>query len=154
MKIKFRKPVESDAADIATWRYEGEDAFYNNDKTEAKSEWARNIHKEENTFVIYDERNELIGNCCFDYDDDEDVFLLGVQMRPELTGKGMGTEIVKSILVFGRSKYKFDKIAMLVAKFNKRAIRLYEKLGFEKIDEFTWNVNKWEKEFIAMRKVF
>lgn len=152
VKIGFRKPVESDALDIATWEYDGEYSFYNNNKTEAKKQWASNIHNEENTFVLYNERNELIGNCSFDYDDGQ--IMLGVQMRPNLTGKGMGTETVKSILDFGREKYKFDNIELLVAKFNKRAIKVYEKLGFKNIDEFIWNVNGEEKEFIAMRKSY
>ncbi len=153
MNIKFRKPLEKDANEISTWKYDGQYSFYNNDKTEAKKEWASNIHKEENTFVIYNELEELIGNFSFDYDDDGHL-MFGVQMKPSFTGKGMGTEIVQSILSFGKETYKFDKIELLVAKFNKRAIRVYEKLGFVKTEEFIWNVNGEEKEFIAMKKVY
>jgi len=153
MNIEFRKPLEKDANEIATWKYDGEYSFYDNDKTEAKKEWASNIHKEENTFVIYNESEELIGNFSFDYDDDGHL-MLGVQMKPSFTGRGMGTEIVQSILNFGREIYRFDKIELLVAKFNKRAIRVYEKLGFNKTEEFIWNVNNEEKEFISMEKVY
>lgn len=150
MNIQFRKPTERDGKDIATWKYEGIYSFYDNDKTEGKKQWASNIHNEENTFVLYNEKNELIGNCSFDHE--EEGILFGVQMRPNLTGKGMGTEIVKTILEFGREQYKFNELDLLVAKFNKRAIRVYEKLGFEIVDEFVWNVNEEEKEFIAMKK--
>lgn len=150
MNIEFRIPTESDAKDIVTWKYEGIYSFYDNDKTDAKKQWASNIHNEKNTFAMYNMNNELIGNCSFDFD--EDKIMLGVQMRPNLTGKGMGTEIVKRILDFGKEKYKFNEIELFVAKFNKRAIRIYEKLGFKTIDEFIWNVNEEEKEFIAMRK--
>lgn len=152
MKMEFRKPTKKDGEIIATWKYDGEYSFYSNDKTEAKKQWALNISEEENAFVIYDDNNELIGNCSFDYE--EEQYILGVQMRPDLTGKGMGTEIVKSILDFGREKYKFNNIELLVATFNKRAIRVYEKLGFKKIDQFMWQVNNEDKEFIVMRKVF
>lgn len=154
MKIDFRKPTESDANDISTWKYEGIYSFYDNDKTEAKKQWARNIHKEENAFAMYNEKNELIGNCSFDYDDEENKFMFGVQMRPNLTGKGMGTEVVVTILNFGKEKYKFNEIYLLVAKFNKGAITIYEKLGFKTIDEFIWHVNNEEKEFIEMRKTW
>jgi len=152
MNIEFRKPTENDAKDIAEWKYEGEYSFYNNDKTEAKKQWASNIHKEENTFAMYNESNELIGNCCFDYDEEDKLYTFGVQMRPSLTGKGMGKEVVSAILSFGRETYKFNEIDLLVAKFNRRAITLYEKLGFKTIDEFVWHVNDEDKEFIAMRK--
>lgn len=152
MKIEFRKPNEKDAKEIVDWKYEGIYSFYNNDKTEAKKQWASNIHNEKDTYVIYDKQNLLIGNCCFEFDEDSITF--GVQMRPDMTGKGLGTEIVKKILDFGREKYYLKKIELLVAKFNKRAIRIYEKLGFNVIDEFIWNVNDEEKEFIAMKKKF
>jgi ribosomal-protein-alanine N-acetyltransferase len=152
MDVKFRKPTESDAKDIASWKYEGIYSFYDNDKTEAKKNWAINIHNEENTFSIYNDTDELIGNCCFDYDEDHKVYTFGVQMRPSLTGKGLGTEVVEAILNFGRDTYKFNEIDLLVAKFNKRAIRLYEKLSFNTIEEFILNVNDEEKEFFAMRK--
>lgn len=152
MTVDFRKPTEKDGKDIGTWKYEGVYSFYDNDKTEAKKKWASNIHNEENAFVIYDEENQLIGNCSFNFDEDEIMF--GVQMRPNQTGKGMGTGIVKSILDFGREKYKFDEIKLLVAKFNKRAIRIYEKLGFETIDEFVWHVNGEKRDFIAMKKIY
>lgn len=152
MKFNFRKPTERDAKEIMEWKYEGIYSFYNNDKTKAKKEWASNIHNEENTFVLYDEQNQLMGNCCFDVE--EDGIMFGVQMRPDLTGKGMGTEIIKKILDFGREKYKFDEIKLCVAKFNKRAIRVYEKLGFIFEEEFTWNVNGEEREFIGMKKIY
>ncbi|MDT8716838.1 GNAT family N-acetyltransferase [Clostridium sp. 19966] len=128
MNIEFRKPIESDSNDIATWKYEGIYSFYDNDKTETKKQWARNMHNEQNTFTIYNEKGELIGNCSFNYDEEENQFMLGVQMRPELTGKGMGTEIVEAIIAFGRKEYKFNKIALFVAKFNRRAITIYERL--------------------------
>jgi len=154
MNIEFRKPTENDAKDIATWKYEGIYSFYNNDKTEAKRKWASNIHNEENTFVMYNEKNELIGNCSFNYDHDDKIFMFGVQMRPSLTGKGLGTKVVETILNFGKEIYKFNELDLLVAKFNRRAITIYERLGFKTIDEFIWHVNDEEKEFIAMRKTW
>lgn len=154
MNIKFKKPTENDARDIVTWKYEGIYSFYDNDKTEAKKNWASNIHNEENAFAMYNEENDLIGNCGFDYDEEDDIFTLGVQMRPSLTGKGFGAEVVEAILKFGKETYKFNELDLIVAKFNKRAIKVYEKLGFKIIDEFTWYVNEEEREFIAMRKVF
>lgn len=152
MKLKFIKPTKDHGELIATWKYGGEYSFYDNDKTESKQEWAKNIDKEENTFVIYNENNELIGNCSFDYEDGE--FMLGVQMKPAITGKGMGTELVKEILDFGRKQYKFNKIELLVAKFNKRAIKVYERQGFTITEEFMWHVNNEDKEFISMKRVW
>ena len=152
MNINIKQPQEKDVAEILTWKYDGEYSFYDNDKTEAKKESIINMLKEENRFVIYNDKDELIGNFSFHTDDGH--LLLGVQMRPDYTGKGMGREIVQTLLNFGREKLKFNKIELLVAKFNKRAIRVYDKLGFKIIDEFIWNVNEEEKEFLVMEKTY
>ncbi len=152
MNLEFRKPIEADSREVATWKFEGEYSFYDNDKTELKKEWALNLHKEENTYAIYNEDNELIGNCCFEFDEEGVSF--GVQMKPSLTGKGMGVEVVTALLEFGREKYKFTEISLLVAKFNRRAIKVYEKLGFTVSEEFMWHVNGEDKEFYEMRKAW
>ena len=152
MKLEFRKPTEADSREIAAWKFEGEYSFYDNDKTESKKEWAMNLHKQENAYAIYNENNELIGNCCFEFDEEEVLF--GIQMKPSLTGKGMGAEVVTAILEFGREKHKFNQISLLVAQFNKRAIKVYERLGFVVREEFMWYVNGEEKEFYEMRKVW
>ena len=154
MNIEFRKPTENDAKDMVTWKYEGIYSFYNNDKTEAKKEWISNIYKDENAFSMYNEENELIGNCSFDYDDESNEYLFGVQMRPCLTGKGMGAEVVTNILNFGKEKYNLNEITLLVANFNKRAMRLYEKLGFKVTEEFPAHVNNEDIIFVVMKKAW
>lgn len=152
MKIEFRKPTEIDAKEIATWKYEAPYSFYDNDKTEAKQLWALNVHKEENAYTMYNGENQLIGNCSFWYDEEDGRFMVGLQMNPIFTGKGLGVEHVKEIVNFGREKYKFDELGLLVAKFNKRAIKVYEKLEFKIIDEFLWHVNEEDTEFYTMKK--
>lgn len=154
MNIEFRKPIEKDSRDISTWKYEGIYSFYDNDKTEMKQQWASNIHKEDDIFAMYNENNELIGNCSFDYDEEDKKYMVGVQMRPSLTGKGMGTEVISSIIEFGKKTYSFDELYLLVAKFNERAIKIYKRLGFEVTEEFTWFVNGEEKEFYEMKKAW
>ena len=150
MNIDIRRATEFDAENIATWKFEGIYSFYDNDRTEGKKEWASNIDKDENAFGIYNEKNELIGNCCFDRDDEDDQVFFGIQMRPDLTGKGLGKEVLENVLEFGRKKYNLEKINLLVAKFNERAIKVYERLGFRVINEFVWNVNGGEYEFVDM----
>lgn len=152
MEFKFRKPTEIDGNNISAWKYEGVYSFYDNDKTEQKKNWALNIHKEDDTFIIYSDKDELIANCNFTHD--EDGILFGIQMRPNLTGKGMGTKIVSAALEFGRDRYNFNYINLLVAKFNKRAIKIYDKLEFEFVEEFVWKVNDEEREFIEMKKIW
>lgn len=152
MKFDFRIPKEENSLQIATWKYENEYSFYSNDKTKEKEEWALNIHTEEDAFTIFDESGKLVGHCSFDDEDGE--IILGLQMNPSFTGQGNGHEFVKAILDFGKKKYGYDKISLYVATFNKRAIRVYEKLGFYIIDDFTWEMYNEEIEFFVMEKSY
>lgn len=152
MKLEFRVPTKSDVEDILTWKFEGIYSFYDNDIDVNKMEWIKSIVDSDNDFAIYDEHNRLIGNCGFEYIDES--FCVGVQMRPDITGKGFGTEFVKAIVEFGKQKYNLEHMDLMVTKFNKRAIRVYEKLGFKIVEEFVNTIRGNDYDFMAMRLEF
>ena len=57
---------------------------------------------------------------------------LGVSVLKEYWGKGIGSQLLTSILEFAKEN-SFEIIDLQVRSDNLRAIRLYEKHGFEKI---------------------
>lgn len=152
MKLEFRVPTKSDVDDILTWKYDGKYSFYDNDIQKEKMEWIESFVDSDDNFSIYNDSNKLVGNCSFYYI--EEFICVGLQMKPELTGKGFGIEFAKAIVDFGREKYKLNYIDLIVAKFNNRAIKVYEKLGFKVIDEFVNTIRGNDYDFIAMRLVF
>lgn len=152
MKLEFRVPTKSDVDDILTWKYDGIYSFYDNDIQKEKMEWIESFVDSDDNFSIYNDNNKLVGNCSYYYI--EEFFCVGLQMRPELTGKGFGIEFAKAIIDFGREKYKLNYIDLTVAKFNNRAIKVYEKLGFKVIDEFVNTIRGNDYDFLAMRLVF
>lgn len=152
MKLEFRVPVKSDIEDILTWKYDGIYSFYDNSIQKEKIEWIESFIDSDDNFSIYNEQNELVGNCSFYYI--EEFFCLGVQMRPELTGKGFGTEFVRAIINFGEKKYNLSYIDLTVAKFNKRAIKVYEKVGFKIIEEIVNTIRGNDYDFLIMRLIF
>ncbi|GAA0776940.1 GNAT family protein [Clostridium subterminale] len=152
MKLEFRVPTKSDIDDILTWKYDGIYSFYDNDIQKEKIEWIKSFVDSGDNFSIYNDNNKLVGNCSFYYI--EEFFCVGLQMRPELTGKGFGIEFAKAIIDFGREKYKFNYIDLTVANFNNRAIKVYEKLGFKVIEEFVNTIRGNDYDFLAMRLVF
>lgn len=152
MKFEFRVTTKSDAAEFLTWKYDGIYSFYDNNIDKNKIEWILNFIDSDNNFSIYNEDNELVGNCSFYYV--EEFLCVGVQMRPDITGKGFGTEFVKSVVDFGKQKYNYNYIDLTVAKFNKRAIKVYKKLGFKVIEEFVNTIRGADYDFMAMRLVF
>jgi ribosomal-protein-alanine N-acetyltransferase len=152
MKYDFRKVTNKDVEDILTWKYEDEYSFYDNSIQKEKIDWIKGLPEEDKAFSIYNEHKELVGNCSFYYI--EEFFCVGVQMKPHITGKGFGTEFVDSIINFGKQKYNLSHIDLTVAKFNKRAIKIYEKLGFKVVEEFVNTIRGGDYDFVAMRLVF
>ena len=65
---------------------------------------------------------------------EDNTFEIGnICIKPEYQNKGIGTTVLKEILFECKEK----NIKLQVFKINERAIKLYEKMGFEKTDENT-----------------
>lgn len=63
---------------------------------------------------------------------DDNTFEIGnICIRPEYQNKGIGTAVLKEILF----EHKEQCVKLQVFKINEKAIKLYNKVGFEKIDE-------------------
>ncbi|WP_406243109.1 GNAT family N-acetyltransferase [Tissierella carlieri] len=65
---------------------------------------------------------------------------LGIVLDPNQVNKGYGTEILDTFLRHYFTDMKMKKMILEVAEFNKRAYRVYQKIGFKPIgyylDEF------------------
>ena len=62
----------------------------------------------------------------------ENIYEIGnICVKPEYQNKGIGTAVLKEILFENKGK----NIKLQVFKINKKAIKLYEKIGFEKSNE-------------------
>lgn len=68
------------------------------------------------------------------------ISTLGIVLDPNHVNKGYGTEILEVFLQHYFTKMKMRKMVLEVSSFNKRAYRVYEKLGFIEegyyLDEF------------------
>ncbi|WP_346913297.1 GNAT family protein [Clostridium sp.] len=148
-KYEFNKVTNNDVEDILTWKYGGIYSFFDNDLSEGKINYIKSFPTEDNAYAIYDEKNQLVGNCAL-YLNDKVSF--SIQMIPNLTSKGMGKEFLEAFLEFAKEKYNLKNIELSVLKFNERAIRLYKSLDFKVTDEFMGKTVKGEMEFIKMEK--
>src|SRR2546428_10611273 len=52
----------------------------------------------------------------------------------EYWGKGLGTQIIERMLLIASTDLNLSSIYLFVLEYNKRAIRLYNKLGFKIVD--------------------
>lgn len=57
-------------------------------------------------------------------------------IRPDLTGQGKGAVYAKAVLEFAESLFNPKAFRVTIAAFNKRAIRVWQKLGFEHQQSF------------------
>ncbi|TQR19432.1 GNAT family N-acetyltransferase [Psychrobacillus vulpis] len=155
MKLFIEKMNEKMANDILNWKYDKPYDFYNNELTDEEMK----ERLDGSYFALVDEFNELIGFLCIgetaqvpignQFGVYTDNFVdMGLGMNPKLVGKGNGFEFCSFIIKFIEEKYKSTPIRLTVAKFNLRAIHLYEKLGFVMENEFSTDF----AEFITMVK--
>lgn len=61
---------------------------------------------------------------------------LGIVFDPNFLNEGYGTEAIKTFLKYYFSDLGMKTLILEVAKFNKRALRCYEKCGFVIVDEY------------------
>jgi [ribosomal protein S18]-alanine N-acetyltransferase len=116
------EPASPEAlAEIAGWEYEAPYDFY-----DGRHEPIRNP---ERFFAALDGDGALVGFYYYEFADG--VLTYGLGMRPDLTGHGHGLEFVRAGLEFGRHRFQPARVVLAVAGFNERAIRVYQRAGFE-----------------------
>ncbi|AWE07372.1 GNAT family N-acetyltransferase [Lysinibacillus sp. 2017] len=155
MKLYIENLNGNMANEILNWKYDKPYDFYNNEVTdEAMKEILDGSY-----YAIVDELKELIGFFCMGENAQvpigkqfgvyiEDFVDMGLGMNPNLVGRGNGYEFCSFIIKFIQENCKSTPIRLTVAKFNLRAIHLYEKLGFVAENEFSTDF----AEFMTMVK--
>jgi RimJ/RimL family protein N-acetyltransferase len=71
----------------------------------------------------------------WDFIVDGDVVELGIGLRPDLTGRGLGEPYMRAQIAFAQAQWQPQTFRLYVASWNARAIRLYERLGFREVGE-------------------
>jgi [ribosomal protein S18]-alanine N-acetyltransferase len=155
------KPITpDDARAISRWRYAGRYSVYNGEPSSVDSllEPRFLYHS------VYDERGELSGYFCFGEDarvsagrrlgiyERESALDVGLGMRPDLTGRGLGEEFVHAGLRFAKGAYSPPAFRLTVATFNQRAISVYERAGFERVETFGAPTREGGREWLLMRR--
>lgn len=131
-----------------TWTYEGIYAFYNMDQDEDDMAEFLDPEAREGKVFVVTQMEEVIGFCSIESENDEAE--IGVGMRPDLTGKGFGQDFMSFLLDYIIKAYRPEKISLAVAAFNKRAITLYERIGFRHTESFNQHTNGSVYPFVRM----
>jgi ribosomal-protein-alanine N-acetyltransferase len=150
MQFQFRPMDDDFARAIAAWHYDGVYAFYDADQDlEDLHELLDPQGRADRYYAVVDEYGELVGFFSFNQDVNGDV-TLGLGLRPDLTGKGLGQAFLASGLAFAKEKFSPETFRLSVATFNRRAIRVYERAGFQHDGLFMNETNGGRHEFLRM----
>ena len=109
---------------------------YNTPATLAYEDPSRANEMLKHMFVIVDsETDQLIGWCSLFFRTPENRHaMLAIMIgEKEYWGRGYGQEAVALLLDYGFNVLNMNSIELGVYAFNKRAIRCYEKIGFQRI---------------------
>lgn len=80
----------------------------------------------------------------------EGVVRLGIGMRPELCGHGLGHLFMDAIVQAALRRYPEREIDLEVLTWNQRAIRTYQKCGFTITDTYERRTPTGDKPFYCM----
>lgn len=143
MSLRFQPMDEASAREIHSWCYEPPYDVYNAAPDESETFMRSLLDSAYAYHAITDEQGELVGYCCFGADArvpggdyDTDTLNIGLGLRPDLTGQGRGLAFFEAILDFARRTFGPQALRVTVAAFSQRAMRVYEKAGFERMQTF------------------
>jgi ribosomal-protein-alanine N-acetyltransferase len=141
--------VDEDAREISRWHYEPPYDFYDwagdPDDLEELLDSAR---REGAYFSTFDREGALVG--FFQFESEDETVDVGLGLRPDLTGQGLGVEYLLAGVEFARERFSPERFTLSVATFNERAIEVYERAGSRRGAVYTHHTNGADFPFLAM----
>ncbi len=151
MQFHFSLMSQSDAEKIADWHYEGIYSFYDMENDpEDLQELLSPEKRGENYWSVFS-NGVLIGFVALFRDDLS--MEIGLGLRPDLTGKGLGSTFLDEIEQFILDYFPtVSKLRLSVASFNIRAQKVYQCAGFLPCKQEMITTNGGEYPFLIMEK--
>jgi RimJ/RimL family protein N-acetyltransferase len=128
---------------MASWRYEPPYDLYDGDQDP--------VLNPERFYGAVGDDGTLIG---FYYLDEKGKAVeIGLGLRPDLTGRGLGAEFFQVGLDFAKARFPGHPIILNVAAFNERAIKVYERAGFRETGRHVRHFDRsGDVEFVEMEE--
>jgi ribosomal-protein-alanine N-acetyltransferase len=144
MDFTIRAFTEADADDIASWRYPAPYDVYDLTEDPSLDSEIRDAERWGATWFAADDAEtgtlagflELVASESEAEGGTHVEVEVGLGLRPELTGTGIGVSFVEAALAFSRERWQPSTFALDVFPWNERAIRCYERAGFERGQEY------------------
>lgn len=135
------------------WKYPGVYAFYDMTSDPEDYEELLTPSLRKNNYFQVMKDNHLFGFFVIEKaSDSDDIVDMGLGIKPELTGNGLGQSFLLEILDYIRKNYSAKTVRLGVVSFNDRAKKVYEKVGFKQTMIYDQPTNGRVYPFIEMKK--
>lgn len=145
------QPMSQDSAEqIAAWTYPAPYDFYDMVADEEDLAQLLSESTRENTYFEVIRNGALFGFATFF--PKKDHLEIGLGMKPDQTGQGLGVNFYQAIEDYARKNFDCRVLQLSVASFNQRALALYQKVGYEKVESYQQATNGGEYPFVKLQK--
>ena len=144
MNIIIKQVTNNEAKMISKWIYKEPYSIYSLDGSNGCIKELLNG----DYYSALDSKGNIVGFYCFgrsaqvpighkyDVYDNKNIMDIGLGINPDFCGQGLGEEFLKKGLDFARKEFHAKELRLTVANFNKRAIKVYQIVGFRRIYSF------------------
>jgi [ribosomal protein S18]-alanine N-acetyltransferase len=143
---------QADAEAVSRWRYPEPYSFYDwTADADDLAELLEPTRRGDAYSAVEDADGELVGffSC---KPTEPDSVEIGLGLRPDLTGRGLGATFVEAGLEHARRRFEPTEFILAVASFNLRAIAVYERAGFARVRAYRHSTNGAEWDFLELRR--
>jgi len=149
--ISITTMTQDEADAIADRRYDPPYDFYDWRADEDDlAELLDPLRRGEGYFSAHNAGGELIG--FFGFECKDDVVGVGLGLRPDLTGRGLGLAFLEQGLSFAHDRFQPVGFKLSVAELNERAIKVYERAGFVRTRSFSHETNGGVFPFVELER--
>ena len=127
-----------------------------------EKEWLKNqlkeIKEKKRVMILAEDKNKIVGICSCELRKERESHVgeIGIGVRKEYRGIGLGKFLLKEILKLAKKKLKPKVFRLSVFEGNKVAQNLYKKLGFKKVAKIPKQVEykgKLVDEIVMIKEV-
>ena len=133
--MQIREVIQSDSQDLFSWRNDKLSREMFRDSSlitmEEHSNWFEEVrkNKQKHIFIGLDDKNNKIGVCRFDIEDNMRTAEVSLNLNPHFRGKGLGRDLLEISLCKFRSRFKKEIIAN-VKPSNIPSLKVFENCDF------------------------
>ena len=144
--LKIQPITRSAALILLAWRYPPPYDIYNladDDQADDATTIAYLLNPAHHFYEMTLPQEGIVGFCSFGEDGQvpggdylQPALDIGMGIRPDLTGKGLGAIFVQAVIQFAVEMFRPKLLRVTIATFNERAQRVWQQNGFQPIQKF------------------